>query len=129
MNKQFNPINKIFLIKRLERFLTIRVFHSCSRKPLHSGKLLTPNIDQYRLENPMRRCLKLFSTLLLLSALCSASLAASQLDAIQARGELVFGTSGSMPRASSWQARVVTTQLPNALDGLLVRETDAADAR
>jgi hypothetical protein len=26
-------------------------------------------------------------------------------------------------------ARVVTTQLPNALDGLLVRETDAADAR
>jgi polar amino acid transport system substrate-binding protein len=48
----------------------------------------------------MRRCLNLFSTLLFLSALCSASLAASQLDAIQARGELVFGTSGSMPTMS-----------------------------
>ena len=48
----------------------------------------------------MRRCFSVFSLLLLLSAFGSASLAASQLDAIQARGELVLGTSGSMPTMS-----------------------------
>ncbi len=48
----------------------------------------------------MRHRISLLSLFMFLAAFCSASLAASQLDAIQQRGELVFGTSGSMPTMS-----------------------------